>query len=451
MVDDTTSDTDSQAADETATGAPRPRTPPGLDLHSAPPTPVLTGQALSHKTEGRETRYIRRRVQALEWEDGHPLTPSTESADVDLTSQVAHQQPTHDVKVADTTTRRVSSKSGTHAVDYDTKFIHQMADRKQEKPKTDISTDSDQTNHTLVTQSGAGHPQDVDVANVATKVGHSVSKVDEDVVVKDSSQVAVTDPVTVVNKKGDAQRSEAAMKDVKSTQTVGPPSVTSSPTIESTVSYCRLLSSIFTNNAYLQPFTPFSATASPLSKVPQNSPVLEPTSSSPEHAEEKSTLKAVSNFPVSASPSLASTSTPPIPIPAPRPSLFSSTPEFSTPESGLSTHPPPSGCNTGTGASSFPAFASTSGFGSKSAGGASFSAFAGSGTSPSPFASVKGLAISKKPADDSEDLTSHKAKEPEETKRVYTEQEGDFIFIPLPSRSEIDGGRIYSGYRGRRG
>ena len=44
--------------------------PAGLDEDStsAPPTPLQVGK------EGRETRSIRRRVQALEWEDGQPQT-----------------------------------------------------------------------------------------------------------------------------------------------------------------------------------------------------------------------------------------------------------------------------------------------------------------------------------------------------------------------------------------
>lgn len=75
------SDVDSQPADdeelpseETTATARVSTTPPraaGLEGTSAPPTPVQGGDksVVFHATEGKETKNIRQRVEALEWED----------------------------------------------------------------------------------------------------------------------------------------------------------------------------------------------------------------------------------------------------------------------------------------------------------------------------------------------------------------------------------------------
>lgn len=80
---DSTSDTDSVPLDDELEDKTPP--PPSRALAaSPPPTPLQVGgsSVIPLKIEGKETRHIRQRVEALEWEDGKAPLESGEQAEV---------------------------------------------------------------------------------------------------------------------------------------------------------------------------------------------------------------------------------------------------------------------------------------------------------------------------------------------------------------------------------
>lgn len=178
------SDAESQAADDDLDiqDTERAATPPraaGLEGTSAPPTPARAdNKALAPAaTEGKETKDIRHRVEALEWEDGKGPAPKT--------GKVAAPGTGDDTEIADVASQVAESAE-----------MVQDEDKKQEEQAEDveIANVADEVSESAVALAKEDKKEedaDVEIADVAAEVGASAKAIDQkDEEDKDKAEVA---------------------------------------------------------------------------------------------------------------------------------------------------------------------------------------------------------------------------------------------------------------------
>ncbi|KAK4050512.1 hypothetical protein OIO90_005095 [Microbotryomycetes sp. JL221] len=146
------------AIDATATTTRKaPATPPpGLDSSTVPDTPAAP------VAEGNETRQIRRRVQALEWEDG--IKPDAQGEDMDSETQEATQ-------VAD----KVANSAQTLT---DTDEKHAQVKSPDDVEAAKVAEEVAETAAVLGDKEEAKKEQDEKVAEVASEVAQSAAAID---------------------------------------------------------------------------------------------------------------------------------------------------------------------------------------------------------------------------------------------------------------------------------
>jgi hypothetical protein len=185
---DPPSDADSQPADDdeqlpTRAGTTTPP-PPGLESTSAPPTPIQPhDRTLAPSTEGKDTRSIRRRVEALEWEDGQgppgqqggvaaPGTgDDTEIADVAAevseSAAMLGQEEQKDVEIAN-----VADEVSTTAAE-----LGDLQDKAMDV--ADVAADVAVSAEKLAKEDAEQEQRDVEIADVAAEVATSARGVEQ--------------------------------------------------------------------------------------------------------------------------------------------------------------------------------------------------------------------------------------------------------------------------------
>lgn len=177
------SDTESQPADDDNppphSTVIRDSTPPGLvEPSSAPGTPIVLGRSLPAKGEGTETRNIRQRVEALEWDD--------ETQAQQQLSSVAAAAGGEDSEIADVAADVWESAAQVQAKDQEDAYIAEVAvevaasAQRLDEGVKDVEiaeTAGEVTNSAQVVDQR--DLQDVEIANTADEVAHSASRLDE--------------------------------------------------------------------------------------------------------------------------------------------------------------------------------------------------------------------------------------------------------------------------------
>ncbi|KAM0756232.1 hypothetical protein T439DRAFT_24029 [Meredithblackwellia eburnea MCA 4105] len=387
-----------------------PRPPPGLETTSAPDTPILTNARLPAKSEGRDTRSIRRRVEALEWDDqqGPPPDDIVAGASIDQDTEIAEVAAEVSQSAAKVDENLAKDVEIADVADEVSQSAAKLADADQaDQAVADVAAEVGET----AAEIDKKDEENVEIADVAAEVGETASQIDaeeeETSKVVAQSPLGTTDANTVEEKaSGDATSSPDTIK-------------TFQPAHASTSTPAKPSSSFSAFSSTASPFSTFSSTASPFSAVPSK-PVPTPPAAEEQKPKSKATFSAplATTSPDTPGPSrigpLSATSTP-----KPAASVPPSTPfgKLATP----ATSAPP--------ASPFGAFSSTSGFASVSSkSGSGFGSY--SAATASPFASIQKKSPQdteeKEKEDVEEGVASRKLGEPveaDEEKRVFKEQE----------------------------
>ncbi|KAI5480004.1 nuclear protein export protein [Pseudohyphozyma bogoriensis] len=406
---DSNSDNESLPAEEgeSSSGHASRKTPPppaGIEGTSAPSTPVVHGSSLPAQGEGKETRAIRQRVEALEWEDG--AAPGGTGEDVEI-AQVADDVATSAAKV-----QSVDEEIADVADEVAESAQHLDEGRAKDVAAAQVADEVSMSAAGLAKEEDDKKEEDTEIAEVAAEVGKSAASADQkDEELSDVGKVTteVGDSAALVDHQ-DEEKQEAA--DVaaevsESAAKVDPKSEVASPVpVPATTT-----SSFSTFSSTASPFSSFSSTASPFAGVASKPAPVEA---------QKPKAKTI----FSTNPSLAP-STPAPSSSAKTPSSFG-TPSSATPQPAAPPPTPatpfgkPSAAPSVMPGSPFGSFASSSGFSAVtgSSSGSGFGSY--SAATASPFAKVQ--ASTPAPTE----TPSRKLGEPVEDdpeKKVFTEQE----------------------------
>ncbi|KAK4698289.1 Ran-binding protein 3, partial [Phenoliferia sp. Uapishka_3] len=395
---------DSPAADDDEpSGAPAaarrsqatPPPPSGLDLESAPNTPLVqNARPLPFKSEGRDTRHIRQRVEALEWDDSQGQAPAEVGEDVEITDVA--ENPSHATEKAisgeakDVEVPPVTSKESSTAMKVD-----QSQDRDMDV--AEVAAEVAVSAKELAKEDEKKEAQDVEIAGVAAEVGKTAAAIDKEPQVE--GQVPSSTASTEV-----------------------PEAVSAAPSVPS-----KEITSFTSYSSTASPFSAFSSSASPFSAVPPKAIPPPPAAQKP---------KAKTNF---SGPPTSSLSTPVasrVLPPSTTPMVFG-TPKATT--SGSSSIPAPALSTPfsktlaapGTATTSpFAAFASSSGFSAVASSSSAFGSY--SAQMASPFASIAKRAVSVEKEDETSSRKLGEPVEPDVAKREFkqiesavTGEEGD--------------------------
>ncbi|ORY75014.1 hypothetical protein BCR35DRAFT_306422 [Leucosporidium creatinivorum] len=407
------SDVDSQPADdeelpsgETKATERVSTTPPraaGLEGTSAPPTPIQGGDksVVFHATEGTETKNIRQRVEALEWEDDGKGGAAASS--VQPGANVAAPGTGDDTEIAEAAAQVADSAE---MVQDEDKKVDEEA---QDVEIANVADEVADSAAKLAKGDDKEEQRDVEIADVAAEVATSAQEVDgEDEKATEAAEVA-------------AEVSESS-KVVAKEDPVAP----APPAVQTSFS-------AFSSTA--SPFSSFSSTASPFAAVPAPSP------SRPGPAEQKPKSKSTfgaAATPLTSAPTPSTTATPSTPArashspvastsTAPAPDTPKAAPASSLPAWTKSNAAPstPFGKSTSAlgGASPFSAFAGKSGFAgagtSTPSSGSGFGSY--SAATASPFASVSTKDVLMENEDKGRKVGEAEEEDPD--KPVFKEQE----------------------------
>ncbi|KAL8283754.1 hypothetical protein RQP46_005549 [Phenoliferia psychrophenolica] len=363
--------------------------PPGIAA-SAPATPLVENdRPPSLKTESKDTRSIRQRVEALEWDDsqGPPPPPVATSGE--------------DTEIADAS----APEEGEGELVPDRDEGDEAKDSQEERAMdvAEVASEVAESAQQLAKEDESKEAADVEIAEVAASVGQTAARLDKEDDDDQTPQKIAQDSQETAIVAAEVSESAKVVDPVPSPQ---PPAVPQPPAPSKAVT------------SFATPFSSFASAASPFAASVKPPPP-------PPTQEQKPKAKTVFGAP----PSLPSStpavtravpaSTTPLAFGTPSASIAPKVPTPTPAPTPPTTFSKPTTPASAPAPSPFSSFASSSGFGAAASSSAAFGSY--SAKTASPFATLQRSA-----SVETEDSSSRKLGEPvkpDAAKPVFTKQE----------------------------